>query len=645
MPKFLSPIDHSNLELINALLQNLPTISLPGTNRGGQIVFDTTLNLPAWNSGSGFNYIYKPSTSHVASTITAVIRDTSGDFSANIITAALAGNASTATKLLNLRNIGISGNKVTATAASFDGSAAVDINVTALSVAAGDISLTNGSFIVGNGSAVGAATAKSAIPLSGFGAAGADVAMGGFKITGLADPTNAQDAATKAYVDSLSAGLDPKDSCRLATYSALAATYTTGNQRLTGTSNGSLTVDGVLVVSGNRILVRAQSTASQNGVYVVTQVGDGYTPFILTRAPDFNTSAKASPGSFVFIEEGVSWSDTGWVMSSDAAITLDTSNINWVQFSGAGSYTAGRGLVQAGSVFHFAQTTAYTVGDIFYASNASSIAPLAAAAANNALISNGAAAAPSWGKIGLSTHVSGILPIANGGTGLSSSTTNGLLYGGASTMGQTAAPASGQIVVGSASGVPTFVSMSADATITAAGALTIAANAVSYAKFQQIAGLSVVGNSTATTANGAAITGTANQVLRVDSTGTALGFGAINLANGNAVTGILPGANGGTGTQYAQFTTGGSTLRTYSLTDRNAALAATVSGTIAGNGSTTVFSATHNLNTKMVLAAVYDSNDDQIFVDTKTFDVNNVRFTFAVAPANAAAYRWVVIGY
>jgi hypothetical protein len=131
----------------------------------------------------------------------------------------------------------------------------------------------------------------------------------------------------------------------------------------------------------------------------------------------------------------------------------------------------------------------------------------------------------------------------------------------------------------------------------------------------------------------------------VDSTGTALGFGAINLANGNAVTGILPGTNGGTGTQYAQFTTGGSTLRTYSLTDRNAALAATVSGTITGNASTTVFSATHNLNTKMVLAAVYDSNDDQIFVDTKTFDLNTVRFTFAVAPANAVAYRWVVAGY
>jgi hypothetical protein len=289
--------------------------------------------------------------------------------------------------------------------------------------------------------------------------------------------------------------------------------------------------------------------------------------------------------------------------------------------------------------------SSYAVGDILYASTSTALSKLADVAVGNALIAGGVGVAPAWGKITLTNHVSGILPIGNGGTGLSAWTTNGLFYGGASAMGQTAAPTTGQIVVGSAGGVPVFVSMSTDATITAAGSLTIAANAVSFAKFQQVAGLSVFGNSTATAANGAAITGTANQVLRVDSAGTALGFGAINLASANAVTGILPGANGGTGTQYALFATGGTTLRTYSLTDRNAALVAQVSGTITGNAVITVFSATHNLNSKMVQCALYDANDDLIMVDTKTFDLNTIRFTFAVPPANAATYRWVVVGY
>jgi hypothetical protein len=187
--------------------------------------------------------------------------------------------------------------------------------------------------------------------------------------------------------------------------------------------------------------------------------------------------------------------------------------------------------------------------------------------------------------------------------------------------------------------------MGTDATITAAGALTIAANAVTYAKFQQIAGLSVFGNAAGSAANGGAITGTANQVLRVDSAGTALGFGALNLGSAAAVTGTLSGGNGGTGTQYAQFTTGGTTLRTYSLPNLNVQLAAQVSGTITGNASTTVFSATHNLNTKNVVVSVFDSSDDRVYVDTKTFDVNTVRFTFAVAPASGITYRWVVVGY
>jgi hypothetical protein len=253
-------------------------------------------------------------------------------------------------------------------------------------------------------------------------------------------------------------------------------------------------------------------------------------------------------------------------MTSNGTPILDTSALIWSQFSGAGSYTAGRGIVQSGTVFHFAQNSNYTIGDLPYATGTTTIGLLAAAAAGNALISNGAGAAPSWGKISAST-------------------------------------------------------------------------------LAQIAGLSILGTaSSGASVTPSAITGTANQVLRVNDAGNALAFGTINLASGSAVAGILPGAYGGTGTQYAQFTTNGTTLRTYSLPNLNAQLVAQVSGTITGNNSTTVFNAAHNLNTKNIVVSVFDSSDDRVYVDTKTFDANTARFTFAVAPASGTVYRWVVVG-
>jgi len=704
--KFYSPIDMGGLEIVQFRTQNNAAQPYAATSQKGAFWMDTANNLLKWSDGTSWQAIYPLSITHVSGTSTAVLRDASGNFGAGTITASLTGVASLAAQLNAPQNFSVTG-KATAATVSFNGTGAVALNVTSLTVVPGEITLANGSFIVGS-SGVGSAVAKNTIPISGFAAAGADVGLGGYKITSLADPTADTDAANKRYVDSTAQGLDPKQSCRASTTADLGGTYSAGSLTITGPSV-PLVIDGVTLAVANRVLVKNSTTASQNGIYTVTAIGSYGSAWVLTRATDFNTSAKASPGSFTFIEEGTVYADTGWVMSADATVALDTTSLTWTQFSGAGSYSAGRGMALVGGQFNFAQGSDYTantipyasglttigfigagaaysvlrvpggggapafgaidisasaavvgtlaaanggtgqssyaIGDILYASTSTALSKLADVAVGNALISGGVGVAPAWGKITLTNHVSGILPIGNGGTGLSAWTTNGLFYGGASAMGQTAAPTTGQIVVGSAGGVPVFVSMSTDATITAAGALTIAANAVTYAKFQQIAGLSIFGNSTATAANGAAITGTANQVLRVDAAGTALGFGAINLANGNAVTGTLAGANGGTGTAYAQFTTGGSTLRTYSLTDRSAAIPAQVSGTIVGNAALTVFSATHSLNTKSVLAVLYDSNDDQVFVDTKTFDVNTVRFTFAVAPANTATYRWVVIGY
>lgn len=163
-------------------------------------------------------------------------------------------------------------------------------------------------------------------------------------------PSSSAHAATKGYVDGVAQGLDVKASVRLATVLGDLASFTYSGGVLTQQVLAAITVDGVTPALNNRVLVRHLATASENGIYTVSQVGDGSsTAWTLTRAADFNTSALASPGSFTFVEEGNTLADTGWVMSADAPITLDTSDITFTQFSSAGVVNAGDGLGKSGN--------------------------------------------------------------------------------------------------------------------------------------------------------------------------------------------------------------------------------------------------------------------------------------------------------
>tara|TARA_B100001057_G_scaffold317336_2_gene317526 strand:- start:7057 stop:10566 length:3510 start_codon:yes stop_codon:yes gene_type:complete len=176
------------------------------------------------------------------------------------------------------------------------------------------------------------------------------------RITSLATPTGANDAANKSYVDGVASGLDIKASCVAATTAALAAvTYSNGasgvGATLTADANGVLAaIDGVTMVAGERLLVKNQAAQLQNGIYTVTSVGAVGAAFVLTRATDFDAAAEI-PGGFTFIEEGTTNADNGFVCTTDATgLTVGTTAIVFEQFSGAGQITAGDGLAKTGDI-------------------------------------------------------------------------------------------------------------------------------------------------------------------------------------------------------------------------------------------------------------------------------------------------------
>ena len=213
----------------------------------------------------------------------------------------------------------------------------------------------------------------------------AAVSLNSQRITSVADPTAAQDAATKAYVDALSQGLSPKDSVRVATAAAgtLASSF----------ANGS-TVDGVVLATGDRILVKDQAAPAENGIYTVNASGAP------TRAVDFDLGAEVR-GATVWVEEGTANADTGWVLTTNAPITIGSTGLSFTQNSGLGGVTAGAALTKTGATLDVA------VDNSSIEVNADALR-VKAAGITNAMLA---------GSIDLTSKVTGALPVANGGTG------------------------------------------------------------------------------------------------------------------------------------------------------------------------------------------------------------------------------------
>lgn len=707
---FLNNIDLSNNQALNMRLQNLSTASdatAVAAGAGGIIFYSSgSVNRPQWSDGTKWNPIFPASAA--ATETTVALRNGQGSLVATAFIGALTGNADSATKLFASKTIGISG-KATATAASFDGTANVNIDITALSVATADISLTSGSFIVGDGSGKGAATAKASILLSGFGAPTEAVSMGGQRITNLKEPEAASDAATRAYVDAAAVGLKVKEAAKYATTAALPA-YSYNSAAIQATSNGALTIDNLTPAVNDRILVKNEPVgaadprnAKRNGIYTVTQVGSASTPFILTRATDFDQSAETVPGSFVFVTNGDTLNNTGWVMSAAGPITLDTSDIIWSQFSGTGQIDAGAGLTKTGNQINVVGTanrivanadsidiastyagqdtittlgtvatgtwsataiaadkggtglTSYAIGDLIYASASTTLAKLAASQTGNVLVSKGVNTAPQWDKVELDSMVSKTLPVINGGTGVNTLTAKGVLIGaGTDAVISRTTNTAGQILISAATTFdPTWTSITGDATLGSDGNLTIVNKKITYAKIQDVGARSVLGNSTASSGVPAEIAaGTDHTVLR--RSGTTIGFGAIALNQTNAVSGILPSANGGTGSNFFEVT-GLSEKRTFTFPDANGFIPSLFAGTITGTGNTATFTIQHNLNTKDVIVQVYATTaalsnipSGQVFTDvvipSGEAGRNAVTIVFASNVPNQTTYRIVVMG-
>ncbi len=202
--------------------------------------------------------------------------------------------------------------------------------------------------------------------LSSFtGANSADVALNSHKLTGVADPTAAQDAATKNYVDGLISGLDIHESVRA------ASTATVGTYSATGGTSGRgqltacpTTLDGVSLAANDRVLVKDHSTAAANGIYVVTTLGSGANG-VWDRATDLDSDPEAVGQPFVWVEEGTVNADTGWVITTNGTITLggaSGTSIAWGKFASAAAPGTGKFTATIGDGSSTAITITHNLG-------------------------------------------------------------------------------------------------------------------------------------------------------------------------------------------------------------------------------------------------------------------------------------------
>ena len=308
------------------------------SDASGTMVWDTVnqfINL-AGDTGTDTYNTAETLTFAAGSGLTTVITDNTVTYNANALTNSnLSGSA-------GITNANLANSTITL------GSSTLTLGATTTDVA-GLTSLAIDNVSI-NGNSISTTDTDGNLTISPDGEGTVVVPSGYEDRTGFSDNS----LANKAYVDQVAQGLDTKPSVRVGTTANLSATYNNGTAGVGATLTNSgtqaaLTLDGITMVADDRVLVKDQTDASENGIYVVTNIGSGSTNWILTRATPEDQPAELSGGSFVFVEEGTANANNGYVFTHTGNPTFGTTNLDVAQFSGAGQITAGSGLTKTGN--------------------------------------------------------------------------------------------------------------------------------------------------------------------------------------------------------------------------------------------------------------------------------------------------------